>query len=85
MLSFRQHSGLCWLRRVRRLGEFWFGLLEQFKERRGSLSECPKDSEAGWVHPRSTGLETRDTIEDSMSPERKQRLDDIGFVWDASH
>ena len=24
------------------------------------------------------------TAKDSMSPERKQRLDDIGFIWDAS-
>lgn len=60
--------------------EFWLGLLEQFKEAEGHCRVAHGHKIngydlGGWV------LKQRQSI-GSMSPERKQTLDDIGFVWD---
>ena len=60
--------------------EFWFGLLEQFKEREGHCNVSQRSkfegfNLAGWVNHQRLGKE-------NLSPERKQRLDDIGFTWD---
>ena len=62
--------------------EFWFGLLEEFKEREGHCGvpnsyKLEKFNLGFWV------LKQRQSI-GSMSPVRKQKLDDIGFIWDAS-
>ena len=59
-----------------------FGKLLQFKELEGHCRVPQKFKLDGvnlgnWVsHQRMT--------KDRLSPERKQRLDDIGFIWDAS-
>jgi superfamily II DNA or RNA helicase len=61
--------------------EFWFGLLEQFKQERGHC-RVPKRFVLGgvnlgfWVATQRQGM-------GYLSPDRKKRLDDIGFVWDA--
>ena len=62
--------------------EFWFGLLEQFKEREGHCRVIRGHLEAGhnlpnWVK----NLRKRQGIQ---SPERKQRLDNLGFSWSIS-
>ena len=59
-----------------------FSKLLQFKEQQGHC-RVPHGFELdgfklfGWVS-------NQRTKRDSMQPERKQRLDDIGFIWDAS-
>lgn len=60
--------------------EFWFGLLEVFYEREGNCLVRRRHTEDGfklgiWVkeHRRN---------KDSLSPDRKERLDALGFVWD---
>jgi DNA-binding TFAR19-related protein (PDSD5 family) len=61
--------------------EFWFGLLEQFKEAEGHC-RVPKGLKldgfnfGNWVG-------TQRNRKDTLSPERIKRLDDKGFVWDA--
>ena len=61
--------------------EFWYGLLEQFKQLEGhcrvmrSSTKIDSFNLGEWVS-KQRGLT------DTMSLERKQRLDDLGFVWD---
>jgi DNA-binding TFAR19-related protein (PDSD5 family) len=66
------------------IAEQWedgFSKLLQFKERKGHCrvpqrSKLDEFSLGAWVRRQRV-------TKDSLSPERKQRLDDIGFVWDA--
>jgi superfamily II DNA or RNA helicase len=60
--------------------EFWFGLLEQFKEAKGHC-RVPKKLKLDGFNLGSW-VSNQKRAKDSISPERKQRLDDIGFVWD---
>ncbi|MCL7405314.1 Helicase associated domain protein [Paradonghicola geojensis] len=60
--------------------EFWFGLLERFKELENNCRvpfgyELDGFNLGGWV------LKQRQSM-GIISPERKERLDDIGFIWD---
>jgi hypothetical protein len=60
--------------------EFWFGLLENFKAAEGHCRVFRASEMGGftlglWVKNQRGRLH-------SMTPERKQRLDDIGFDWD---
>ena len=60
--------------------EFWFGLLEQFKKREEHCSVPAAHKEGdfslgNWVIGQRT-------VKDTLTPERKQRLDALGFVWD---
>ena len=58
--------------------EFWFGLLEQFKDREDHC-RVPQSYKlegfnlGSWVNTQR--------MADRMTPERKQRLDGIGFIW----
>ena len=61
--------------------EFWFGLLEQFKETEGHCRVHQHFKLDGFQLGKWVG--TQRANQDSMPPERKERLDDIGFVWDA--
>ena len=61
--------------------EFWFGLLEQFKEAEGHCRVPMRHKYCG--HNLGQWIGNQRKAQDIMSPERKQRLDDIGFVWDA--
>ena len=59
-----------------------FGKLLQFKTVEGHCrvpfrSELDGFKLGRWVHKQKP-------LKDIMPPERKQRLDDIGFIWDAS-
>jgi len=60
--------------------EFWFGLLEQFKEAEGHCN-VPRIYKLDGFNLGSWASNQR-TLKDSMSSERRQRLDEIGFVWD---
>jgi superfamily II DNA or RNA helicase len=60
--------------------EFWFGLLEQFKEREGHCRVKTTHLEDGfklgfWVS-------SQRARQNRLSPEQEQRLNEIGFVWD---
>jgi len=60
--------------------EFWFGLLEQFKERQGHCRVAINYKLSGlnlgiWVSNQRTS-------KDIMALERRKRLDDVGFIWD---
>ncbi|WP_175549232.1 helicase associated domain-containing protein, partial [Planktotalea frisia] len=57
-----------------------FSKLQQFKEREGDCRVPRAYQLDGFRLGRWVGVQ-RNT-KDSMSPERRQRLDDIGFVWD---
>jgi len=63
--------------------EFWFGLLEIYKQEYGDCFLPSKHITAsgfklgGWVSNQRTHKEI-------MSPDRFKRLDDLGFVWDAT-
>ncbi|MDA9993639.1 DEAD/DEAH box helicase family protein [Burkholderiales bacterium] len=62
---------------------FFFGLLEVFKQREGHCAVQAKVIEDGfklgrWVNGQRTKRQ-------SMSAERRKRLDAIGFVWDGRH
>jgi hypothetical protein len=67
------------------LAEAWeegFSKLRQFKDREGHCMVPAKHKEAGyglgiWVGTQRSNSET-------LSAERRQRLDDLGFVWAVS-
>ena len=59
-----------------------FNKLLQFKEQEGHCKVPVTYEIAGFNLGNWVGTQRR--AKDSMSPERKQRLDDIGFIWDAS-
>ena len=62
--------------------EFWFGLLEEFKEREGNCRVIRGHLEAGCnLHNWVKNLRKRQGIQ---SPERIQRLDNLGFSWSIS-
>ena len=58
--------------------EFWFGLLEQFKAAEGHCRVPASYKLDGFKLGKWVVIQRR--AEDSMTSERKQRLDDIGFV-----
>ncbi|MDC0860772.1 Helicase associated domain protein, partial [Planktomarina temperata] len=60
--------------------EFWFGLLEQFKEAKGHSKVHAKFKLNGFKL--GSWLSDQRKAKNSLSPERKQRLDDIGFIWE---
>ena len=64
--------------------EFWYGMLEAFKEREGhsSASRSQFGTETSyklgrWVSSQRTAYQSN-----TLPAERKQRLDALGFVWD---
>ena len=60
--------------------EFWFGLLEQFKELEAHCNVPNKFTLDG--HQIGRWINAQRMSKDSLPPERWQRLDDLGFVWD---
>ena len=60
--------------------EFWFGLLEQFKEAEGHC-RVPQSSKLDGFKLGNWVINQRSNA-DQLTPERRKRLDDIGFVWD---
>jgi superfamily II DNA or RNA helicase len=60
--------------------DFWFGLLEAFKDREGHCSINAKHKEGGyflgwWVSKQRSAKE-------ALSAKHHQRLDELGFLWD---
>jgi hypothetical protein len=60
--------------------EFWFGLLEKFKEAEGHC-RAPQGFKLDGFKL-GTWVGKQRTTKDRLSSERRRRLDDIGFVWD---
>ena len=60
--------------------EFWFGLLEAFKEREGHCRVPAQHKEDGFQL--GTWVSTQRSRIEKLSAESCQRLDEIGFVWD---
>ena len=60
--------------------EFWFGLLEVFYEREGNCLVRRGHKEAGYGL--GTWVGRHRDFKASISPERIERLDALGFVWD---
>jgi hypothetical protein len=72
-----EEIGFVWSRELP--WDEWYGLLIEYKLREGHCSPTKIYKEGdhalgGWVSAQRT---TKDTL----SPERRQRLDEIGFVW----
>ena len=59
---------------------FWFGLLEQFKEREGNCRVPNKYKEGDFNLGNWVGDQRK--VKNSPTPERLERLDALGFVWD---
>ncbi|MDC1494261.1 Helicase associated domain protein [Planktomarina temperata] len=60
--------------------EFWFGLLEQYKEREGHC-RVPVDLEINH-HKIGNWAAHQRNPKTKLSSDRKLRLDELGFVWD---
>ena len=60
--------------------EFWFGLLEEYKEAKGHCRVPSAFKRDGYKFGQWVSDQRKK--QNNLSPERKQRLDDIGFVWD---
>ena len=59
--------------------EFWFGLLEVFKEREGHCT-VPRGHKEG-TFMLDNWIGTQRKSKDSLAPERIDRLNSLGFVW----
>jgi hypothetical protein len=73
-----EEIGFVWSRELP--WDEWYGLLIEYKLREGHCSPTKIYKEGdhalgGWVSAQRT---TKDTL----SPEQRQKLDDMGFVWD---
>jgi superfamily II DNA or RNA helicase len=65
------------------LSEFWdegFSKLQQFKEREGHCRVPQGYKEEGYVLGSWVGTQRR--VKEALPAERRQRLDDLGFIWD---
>ena len=63
--------------------EFWFGLLEKFKERVGDLRVPPGHIEEGYRLRNWISNQRSAKNKGKLSSECIERLDDLGFIWDA--
>ena len=59
---------------------FWYGLLEVYHAREGHCRAPPTQQEGGYRLGRWVSAQREKKA--SLSPERLNRLEDIGFVWD---
>ena len=62
--------------------EFWFGLLSVFIEREGYLQVPSRHKESGYEL--GMWVSNQRSLRDSLSLERRHKLDSLGFVWDAN-
>jgi len=58
----------------------WYGRLKDYKQRHGHCRVPDKHREQGYRLGQWVGVQR--TTKDTLSPERRQRLDALGFVWD---
>ena len=61
--------------------EFWYGLLEEFKKREGDCRIPKKHTEGGYKL--GSWVSNQRSNKDTLTPERLERLDALGFVWKA--
>ena len=61
--------------------EFWYGLLQTYKEQHGDCRVTAVLKFNGFNL--GSWISVQRIKKDQMTPERKQRLDDLGFIWDA--
>jgi len=60
--------------------EFWFGLLEVFKEREGHCIVPHGHKESGLLLDK--WVQNQRTNKDILTSDRLQKLNDLGFIWD---
>ena len=61
--------------------EFWFGLLQEYKQAEGDCLVPHRHKTTGGFSL-GTWVANQRTSKDTLSTDRKQRLEAIGFVWD---
>ena len=69
-----------------RHGHIWeegFAALVRFKQREGHCKVSKGHNQKVGDYNLGTWVGTQRNTKDTLSPERRQRLDEIGFVWDA--
>src|SRR5262249_12103447 len=67
--------------KIGRSWDEWYGRLKVYKEREGNCHVPDKYQQNGFRLGQWVGIQRRS--KDMMSGERRERLDELGFVWDA--
>ncbi|MDB9950271.1 Helicase associated domain protein [Gammaproteobacteria bacterium] len=63
--------------------EFWFGLLESYKEEYGDCLVVQRSDYSGFKLGHWVSMQRLKKVKGELARSRVQRLDELGFVWDA--